>query len=298
MKCHYELPNSLVPEGSKLKSGSEMVPKMTGAYYGSSLEYSVHVFLQFANGKDIECPAEDALREIVKPKYAHGEFGAEIVSENQDFPESKREISRSVVELATIEEVRAVRQTIDRWVSPQQLTGQLRYVNRNGNTITYDQLLASQKTHKAGNDEVQKRKDKYLLDHNLAPTYVGAKKVRPALPDWALAEISKLNEEVWTATGVNLILQYSGIHTIARDSNFFTGSLDQAGLDALASKLDYKEYDSFLKGTLRNARLSIPIQSKGQLRTVLNWLQEHVGYPAEWPEEIKKSKITLVKTPN
>lgn len=292
----YQVPNSKVTQNSKLQSGEEFSPKMVGAYYGSSFEYNVSMRLQYANGKNVECPASEELTKILKPKYAHGEFGAEIASENQDFPASKREIGRCLVELATIEEVRQVRQAYDRLSIPTKLTTSLDYRNVYNQQVKYQTLFDKSVQMRQHNADVQARKDQAIREAGCAPVWKDGKKISPAYPQALLDTLSSLNNELWTATGVNLVITYTGLHTIAKDSKFLTGSLDQAGLDTLAGMLDYKEVESFWKGTLRSAQISIPIQNKGHLNQAIKWLEEIRGQMnIDWPTRVRDSLVVLEK---
>lgn len=295
MKVKHRLPSGALPEGAKLKNGEEMNSAMVGAYYGSSYEFSMHSQLQICNGEDVECPADPELLKICKPKYAHGEFGA--FKNTEEIPGSEHEISKTIVELSSAEEIKAVRESLDQLNNiPSVLKGWKRfYKAKDGRNLGVEQILALQESHRANNDAIQREKNRFLEERGLGPYFNGKRLVNPEYPKDVLEEIKRMNKKVWTATGVNLIIQLSGTHTIARDGKYYTGKLDQAGLDNLASKLDYKEADSFVKGKLRNARICIPIQTIAQLKYILLELSTRVNCPDNWPEEVRKSAIRLDK---
>lgn len=283
-------------ESLKLNNGDDFTAAMVGAYYGSSLEYNVSIHLQLANGGSVECPAQKQLQDSLKPKYADGEFGA-LKSETQDVKDSEKELGRCLVELATTEEVESVRKSIDRSMILNSLTDQLRYVDKTGKPISYTQLMWKRQERMETNRKIQAEKDKFILDHNLGPRLNEYGKLRkPEYPEFVLRELQRLNQGIWTATGVNLIITFTGLHTIAKDGNFVTGRLNQEQLDELASKYRYKETNSFYKGTLKSATISVPIQSIDHLAKAKNWLK-NVGAAVnnDWPESVKSTLKALVK---
>lgn len=283
-------------ESIKLNNGNDFTAAMVGAYYGSSLEYNVSIHLQLANGGCVECPAQKQLQESLRPKYADGEFGA-LKSETQDVKDSNKEIGRCLVELASTEDIESVRQSIDRSMILNSLTDQLKYVDKTGKTITYTQLMWKRHERMETNRKIQAEKDEFILKHNLGPRLNEHGRLRkPEYPEFVLRELQRLNNGVWTATGVNLIITFTGLHTIAKDGNFVTGKLNQEQLDQLASLYRYKETNSFYKGTLKSATLSVPIQTLDHLAKAKIWLK-NVGAAVnnDWPESVKKSLMTLVK---
>lgn len=295
----YKIPDNKIQPGAKLNSGDEFSSRMVGAYYGSSFEYNVSIHLQYSSGGQVQCPAEKQLQDICKPKRRHGEFGAEIARENNDVPSSRSELGRAVIELANLDEVRAVRQVYDRIVTiDNKLTEKLQYRESTGNVINYATLRSMAESHKETNRELQCKKDKAISDAGFARKVdANGKRIKQVYSEELLATLGKINESVWSPTGVNLVITYSGLHTIAKDNKFYTGRASQAELDDLASKLDYKEVNSFFKGSLRSANLSVPIQTVKQLKDAISWLKSvEVTLNDNWPKEVRDTAIKLVKS--
>lgn len=295
-KRSYKLPASLIQDGAKLKNGNDMTPAMVGAYYGSSVELNVSIHIQKANGGNVECPADKALNEALRPKYAHGEFGAWKVDQNEVLPNSKKDVGRVLIEVATPEEINVVRKSLDRMMTLNQFTAGLKYVDKAGKWRTYQDLVNARELHRTANSEIQTRKDKFLVDAGMGPVLVDGKLKRPKYTEYVISELDKLNKDLWTATGFNLVFTFTGIHTIAKDEGFYKGRLNQQELDSLAEKLDYKENNSFWKGSLRRNEISVPIQTLQQLRDAISWLGKLNNiWVTEWSEAVRGTEVRLVK---
>lgn len=297
MNKNYKIPSSVMEKaGDKLKNGNDFSDSMVGALYGSSLEYNISFSVSKSNGGDVLCPANSSLIKALKPLYQDGEFGAFKGQDGEDIISGTRELGRSVMELATEGEIRSVRKTIDRLMILNDVTQDLVYMGLNGQKYTYQQILDLHAQHKAGNAEIQRKKDQFLADNHCLPRYVDGKMVSPKYSDFVLEGLKNLNRDVWTPTGVQLVITFTGLHTIAKDGGFAISRVDQASLDALASSLRYKENNSFFKGTLKSARISVPIQSLEQYRKITGWLLDKGGLSnADWPQSVRETVVRLDK---
>lgn len=292
MAKKFQINSALVPEGAKLKNGEDFNASMTGAYYGSSFEWSISAQIQYCNGEDRRCPAEQKLLDICKPKHQHGEFGA-LKDEVQNIGPS-REINRNIVELTSVEEVTSLADNLSGWSKGlhRQLPYYEGFIDGKRQAISADELMGWFKSRQEANALIQAEKTEYLKECGLEPTFNGRRWVSPKYSDSVLKELAKMNKKVSSPTGVNLIINISGIHTIARDEKFYTGSLDQNQLDELARKLDYSEHPSFYKGVVKRGRIAIPIQTVYQLNTLMKQLELANGLCYyKWPDKVKSSTV-------
>jgi len=288
------LPSDLIPEDAKLKNGEEMLPRMVGAYYGSSFELNVVAEIQISNAGLLECPADQQLRTYCRPPKRKGEFGA-FKSETQSV--AQKQLGKSVFELKDEAEIRAVAKAVDNIFMVSGNTGKsLVYTDHNGHKISYAQLLQLRTAKQRDNDAVQAEKNALLGSRNCLPYMSNGVMVHPPWPEDVLQAIKAINQDkLWSPTGVNLKLTISGLHTIARDNAFYTGSLDQDGLNSLIEVLDYKEATSFFKGRVRNKSMTIPIQTLDQLKMLTKTFTEAGAVLAQFPSSVLNSRVVLAR---
>lgn len=293
-KTHYVIPAEVwnaSPQKFQSGDSDRCTDAAVGAFIGSSLELKVSVVGQLSNAGKIECPAHPSVRAKVRPKHRYGEFAA-LKEEVQDST-FVVEGGHSLYELTTVEEIKSVDSALDRFVSTD-FGQQLKYSRPNGQQIGFSGLIKMREAHKGENQAVQELKDKLIEDHGCSKTMKDGKVVSPEYSQELLQELSRQNQNLWSATGVNLLIRISGKHTIAKDNNFVQGSLNQQQLDELAAKLNYKETEGFFKGSIRSRTLSIPVQSEDHIKKVLGALTEALTFK-DFPEKVNKSAIRLVK---
>lgn len=275
----------------KLANGNDFDPHMIGAFYGSSVEVSVSYSINKSNGESKECYPDTALQEALTRKLRHGDFAA-LKSETQSvLPEVT--LSRSIYEVKTIEEAVSMRNTVDRFMSSNSLGKELRYLAWNGQNLTFDQLMNLQASHRQANLDLQKDKNKLIAETGNLPYYKDGKRYRPQYSDELLEGLAEINKKVWSPTGYWLQLTFTVTHTIAKDSGYLTGSLDQQQLDEMASKLDYKETRSYWRGSIQKNKVSIPIQSLQHVNKIVKYVSEKHPCLTEWPKSVQDSLVIL-----
>lgn len=288
------LPAELVPDGSKLKNGEEMNRAKVGAFYGSSLEWGVTAQLQYCNGKSLIAPADTELMQALKPKRVKGQFGA-LKEETTIISKKDLHLGKSVFELTDKEIIADLANKAEKVCSADFVTKTLQYVDSHGTSLSYEQLMNKFALSKEANARIQAEKDELIQKFGCQRSFRDGKWSSPEYPEELLKGLELLNNNVVAATGVNLIVTVSGVHTIAKDSNFFGGTMTQEQLDRLSSIYNYKECKTFYKGSLRRNKVIIPVQSVKQLKSIMSMFNTSTIGLAEWPDQMKKTAIHLVQ---
>lgn len=282
---------SLEGKPEKMQNGKDYDSHMVGAYYGSSVEVSVTYSITKSNGQVVECIPDTGLQEALSRKLQHGEFAA-LKSETQSIlPDVV--LTKSIMEVQTLEEATQMRQTIDRYMVDNAFARQLYYYDRKGQKKTYNEIMMLHASHRAHNAQIQEEKKELIRKAGAEPVFVNKHFDRPKYSEELLDALKEKNRQIYSPTGYWLQLTFSVIHTIAKNSGYLTGSLSQDELDEMASLLDYKETKSYWRGSIRKNRISIPVQSVDHVRQIVNNVRSNSPIVKGWPESVIKTKIVL-----
>jgi len=287
-KSRYLLPGDSVPENATMKNGDPMKVTMIGAYYGSSAEVEVSYSITSSNAGNCVAPAYSDLVDKFKNVPRKGEFAA-LKGESQILPETR--FGEQVIEITSTEQAVNMKDDIRRFMAPSNLAKQLSYTTSAGGTMSYDQLMLAYKRHAVENKEVLAAKQQIIKDMGYETRFVDGKKVSPEYPDELLDKLADLSRDQWTTTGYNLRLHFKVRHTIAKDSKFYCGSLDQSQLDTLAAQFDYKDHTSFWSGKLGRADIAIPVQNMKHIQMILDYVSAYHPIVREWNSKGRVVKL-------
>lgn len=288
----YLLPSDLVPEDAKLQNGDEMNPHMVGAYFGSSLELNITATLQKSNAGCLVCPAYDDLQNSVKPKKQKGEFGA-LKSETQSV--AQYQLGKTLFEIKTVDEAIACSKVIDELKGlNSEWYGNLKFETTDGMIFNATQALMIREQHKSINQKIQKEKDSLIEEAGCKPQKLNGRWVNPEYPQDLLDKLAERNSHMFSVTGVNLLIRFSGQHTIAKNGAFYKSSVNSAELDRMFEMFDYKESNSFVKGKIKYGQISMPIQTLDQLKQITKTLTDRKVVCKNFPASVLESAIKLV----
>lgn len=291
-RTRYLLPGDKVPEGAKMQNGDPMKVTMIGAYYGSSAEVEVSYSITASNAGNQLVPAYSDLEERFRNIPRKGEFAA-LKGESQILPQTR--FGERVIEITSTEQAIAMRDDIRRFIQPTWVDRTLVYKTSKGQPMKYSQLLASLRTHDRENKSILAQKQALIKEAGYETRFIDGKKVSPEYPQDLLDKLSSLSESQTCITRYQLRLHYKVKHTIARNSAFYTGSLNQSQLDELAAKFDYKDHNSFWSGKLGRADLAIPVQSLEHIQQILDFVTAYHPIVKEWGNYTKSDIITLTR---
>lgn len=281
-KTKYVVPFKLIKEASgglvtdegqelKLRNGEEFTARQVGALYGSSIEFNVTATLTVSPAGDLLCPADSKIRQAMKPKKQYGEFAA--FKEDSAVIANEVCLGRSIAELSSEDQIKWLSDEFDNF-NLSAVTKDFEYYDNHGKKLTYDQLMSWHDQNRPANKLVQDEKNALIEKFGCSRSFKDGKWVSPEYPEELLAGLKELNSKMKNPTGIFVNVTLTGVHTIAKDSKFFGGRLSQDQLDALASKLNYKEHSSFYSGKLRKRSISVPIQNEKQLKAVFGIVQD------------------------
>jgi hypothetical protein len=289
-KIRYLLPGDSVPENATMKNGDPMKVTMIGAYYGSSAEVEASYSITSSNAGNQIAPAYSDLVDKFKNVPRKGEFAA-LKGESQILPETR--FGEQIIEITSTEQAVKMKDDIRRFMAPNSLARQLSYTTSTGKKMSYDQLMLAYKQHATENKEVLAAKQQVIKDMGYETRFEDGKKVSPEYPDELLEKLADLSKGQWTTTGYNLRIHFKVRHTIAKDSKFYCGSLDQSQLDALAAQFDYKDHTSFWSGKLGRADIAVPVQSMEHIQMILDYVAAHHPIVDEW--KALGDKVQLIR---
>lgn len=281
-KTRYVVPFELIKEASggkisdesqelKLKNGEEFTDRQVGALYGSSIEFNITANVTVSPAGELYCPADSSLRQKMKPKRQFGEFAA--FKEDSAVIANEVCLGRSIAELSSVDQIKLVADDFDK-LTMTKVTDAFVYRDTQGQRLTFDQLMSWHNSNRSANKLIQDEKTQLIKEFGCAPSFKDGKWINPEYPEDLLSGLKEINRRLKSPTGIFVNVTLTGVHTIAKDSRYFGGKLEQDQLDELASKLNYKEHNSFYSGKVRRKTISIPIQNEGQLRSVFAVVQD------------------------
>jgi len=294
-RVKWALPPGKAKGVDSLSSGEEFSPKMTGAFYASSLEWNLVATPQYLNAGDLVAPRYSEVENIFKPKHPKGTFGS-VVSD-YDESEYRFDVGRSICELQTVEETVEVADSIGLESGfYARLEECVSYTTPSGGRIGYKEAVALQASFREHNNRIQRQIEDLVIERGYGPRSINGKTVRQKYPEALVSEIAKLASQKKAITGFNLKIQVVGKHTIAKGRNYVQSSISDEDLASLRRRLDYLDKTNYVQGNVRVGTVVVPIQSVLQLKRVKELLLE-CGHtiPSRWPERVQASCIGLVR---